>query len=411
MANGVAEVEKFLKELLHNRRESLKDILDIDIEGASKREIASSLGRYLKSKYPNTKIPRVYQFLNYTQKESIDEVEDDFKLLLKVISPRGRDIIEKVIENSRYRIELFSSIGLSRLENQDYLGYLEFKNGVVLIVADGVGGGDSGEIASKLVVESILESFKERFNPKLPKEEIREFLKGAILKANRQLVNFAKTNDKSTMATTLTLTLILNGTELFIAHVGDSRVYELERDSRVVQRTPDHSVREVLYRSNKITKEEKENYKKNILAYVVGKSNLKAENIFIEYSILYADSKLLLCSDGFWEKIEVDKNIFNMPFSALKEQIYSKIPTDNVTVIRYFPKQSRESRDKRCLECEEESIERVIDMEENIVDSSSHNHFSNRKFKNRVLKHRNRFILITVILIVALVAIFIKYIL
>jgi protein phosphatase len=410
MASAVAEVERFLKELLHNR-ENLKNILDIDIKEASKKEIASSLGRYLKSKYPNTKIPRVYQFLNYTQKDSLDDVEDDFELLLRVISPRSRDIIEKIIENNRYRVELFSTIGLSRLENQDYLGYLELKNGVLLIVADGVGGGDNGEIASKLVVESILESFKEKFKES-DKESIKEFLKNSILKANEQLVNFAKMSDRSTMATTLTLALILNDTELFIAHVGDSRVYELEKSGKVIQRTPDHSVREVLYRSNKITKEEKENYKKNILAYVVGKNNLKAENIFIEYSILYADSKLLLCSDGFWEKIDIDKNIFDMPFNALKEQIYSKIPTDNVTVIRYFPKQNKKIPKDACLECEDDEIEAVRDIKEEKREINSfHNHFSNRKFKNRVLKHKNRFILITVILTIALIAIFIKYIL
>ncbi len=64
------------------------------------------------------------------------------------------------------------------------------------------------------------------------------------------------------MATTLSMALILNGKELYIAHVGDSRIYELDKNDKVIQRTQDHSVREVLYRSNRITKEERSNYKK-----------------------------------------------------------------------------------------------------------------------------------------------------
>ncbi len=52
---------------------------------------------------------------------------------------------------------------------------MEFPEGVLLIVADGVGGGDSGEIASKLVVESILESFNKHFNPMMSRDEIERF--------------------------------------------------------------------------------------------------------------------------------------------------------------------------------------------------------------------------------------------
>jgi len=58
--------------------------LNIDLEIASNREIAHSLGEYLKQRCRDVKIPRVYQFLNLTLKESIDEVEDDLNLLLDV---------------------------------------------------------------------------------------------------------------------------------------------------------------------------------------------------------------------------------------------------------------------------------------------------------------------------------------
>jgi hypothetical protein len=123
-----------------------------------------------------------------------------------------------------------------------------------------------------------------------------------------------------------------------VGHVGDSRIYELETGKDVRQITQDHSVREVLFRSNKITEEEKENYQKSILAFVLGKKNLKRENIFIQHSILYENSQLLLCSDGLWEKLDITKNLFNISMEDLKYSIYNSIPSDNVTVIRYFPK-------------------------------------------------------------------------
>jgi len=426
--SAILEVRNFLSEWL-TKKEVSNNILGVNPKDLSPKEIAYRLGEYLEKNSKSIKTPRVYQFLSYTKKSSIDEVEGDLAFLLNVISPNNkrkeRDEIEEIIEKDEYRVELFSSVGLTRLENQDYVKYLEVENGIVLIVADGVGGGDSGEIASKLVVESIIEFFRKEFHSKMEKEQIKEFLKDSILKANERLVNFAKNNNKSTMATTLSMTLILNGKELYIAHVGDSRVYELKDNREVIQRTPDHSVREILYQSRKITEEEKEQYKKNILAYVVGKSNLKPENIFIEYSILYSDSKLLLCSDGFWEKIDIDKNTFNIPFNALKEQIYSKIPTDNVTFIRYFPKHTKTKEAK--LECEESdnSIE-IEDFREEVKDSKSnpkidnsikkesknfYNHFSNRKLRSRVFKNKKRAILITATLavIAVLVVLYIFY--
>ncbi len=284
MATPISEVEEFLRELLIGGNVS-KNILNIDLEIASNREIAHSLGEYLKQRCRDVKIPRVYQFLNLTLKESIDEVEDDLNLLLDVITVRKRDIIENIIDSEQYRAELFSTVGLTRLQNQDYLAHMEFPEGVLLIVADGVGGGDSGEIASKLVVESILESFNKHFNPMMSRDEIERFLVESILEANERLVNFSKKSNKYKMATTLTLTLTLHGSELYIAHVGDSRVYELNGDGEVIQRTLDHSVREVLFRSIGFRRRRGEEGipEEFFWAMLVRKeATFKGENIFIE---------------------------------------------------------------------------------------------------------------------------------
>jgi serine/threonine protein phosphatase PrpC len=160
------------------------------------------------------------------------------------------------------------------------------------------------------------------------------------------------------MGTTLTVALIVDKIHLYIAHIGDSRVYELDSNLKVGQITQDHSVVEVLFRLNKITEEQKKSYKKNVLAFVLGKQNLKKDNIFVQQSILYDNSKLLLCSDGFWEKIDITKETFNKPLVELVDEIYNSVPTDNVTVIRYFPKASKVDIEDNIYEDYEEEIDK-----------------------------------------------------
>ncbi len=304
------------------------------------------------------KEPRIYQFLNMVLKEDRDKRESDPKILLSIFNFEPRDIIEENIENSNYRVELFSTLGLTRLKNQDYLGFVELDNALALIVADGVGGGESGEIASKIAIDFSTNNIKNSLSSHNSSDKsILNFLKDTIFISNQKILEYANSHDIAMMGTTLSIALIINKIDLYIAHIGDSRVYELDNSLKVGQITQDHSVVEVLFRSNKITKEQKSAYKKNILAFVLGKRNLKKDNIFVQHSILYDNSKLLLCSDGFWEKIDITKEIFNKPIKYLKDDIYNSIPTDNVTVIRYFPKVSKVNiEDNIYEEYEEEEI-------------------------------------------------------
>jgi len=352
---------------------SYKDkIIDEIYSSFSNETIAYILGLYLYTnitdkKYNSTlddisiKEPRVYQFLNMVLKKDSKKRETDPKILLSIFSFEPRDIIEESINNKNYRVELFSTVGLTRLKNQDYLGVVELDNDLALIVADGVGGGQSGEIASKMAVDFIIESLKKSLlDNKSNHQSIQNFLKDIIYISNNQILEYAKEHDISMMGTTLSIALIIDKINLYIAHIGDSRIYELDSSSNVRQITQDHSVVEVLFRSNKITKEQKSSYKKNILAFVLGKRNLKKDNIFVQQSILYDNSKLLLCSDGFWEKIDITKDIFNKPIDELKDDIYNSIPTDNVTVIRYFSKASKvDITDNIYEDYEEEKVKKV----------------------------------------------------
>ena len=281
----------------------------------------------------NIRQPRIYQFLQRVLLIDKESRESNPKILLEILEEdEVRDLIEnkKAIDN--YTLECFSSVGLTRLRNQDYLGCYQFDNATLLIVADGVGGANGGEIASKITTDFVIESLKKH---DLSTIDISETLRDIVFDANQEVLSYAKQHDMGQMGTTLSIALILNQKKLYIAHVGDSRIYEFNGLKKPRQITEDHSEVEILYRTEVITKEDKKNYKKNILRYAIGLERLKKENIFVQFSYISGDINLLLCSDGLWEQIDIDKGVFNKNFDDLKEDIFNSIPSDNVTFIRY----------------------------------------------------------------------------
>ena len=277
--------------------------------------------------------PRVYQFLQRTLFVDSQRRESNPKRLLEILEQDERDSIEKLEKiDDDYTLECFSSVGLTRLRNQDYLGCYRFENAMLLIVADGVGGANGGEIASKLTTDFVIESLK---MCDLSKVDISETLRNIVFNANQEVLNYATTHHMGQMGTTLSIALVMDKKTLYIAHVGDSRIYEFNNFKKPRPLTEDHSEVEILYRTGVIKKEDKKNYKKNILRYAIGLESLKKEDIFVQYSYLSGEINLFLCSDGVWENNNINESTFSKKFDVLKKDIFNSIPTDNVTFIRY----------------------------------------------------------------------------
>jgi protein phosphatase len=161
-----------------------------------------------------------------------------------------------------------------------------------------------------------------------------------VFNAHQKILTYIEEHHLKSMGSTLSMTILFPNSELYIAHVGDSRIYERERQGELRQLSEDHSYPEVLFRLGKISEQEKGNYQKNIVVYILGKDSLKKEEICIYKSYLYSDTELLLCSDGFWDMIPIKKETFSQSFEALKEDIFKQISKDNVTVIRYKQKKN-----------------------------------------------------------------------
>tara|TARA_B100000686_G_C16745375_1_gene949145 strand:+ start:25 stop:831 length:807 start_codon:yes stop_codon:yes gene_type:complete len=195
-----------------------------------------------------------------------------------------------------------TDVGLKRKQNQDCCfplpGSVETSdNNPLMVVADGMGGLASGEIASKTAVDSIS---SELLNDSTDLESINEkgllnLLGRCLEKANQEICDLGDENLRGGMGTTCTLGLVAKN-KLYLAHIGDSRAY-LYREGILTQVTQDHSLIEEQLSAGYITEEEADNHpKKNIITRALGIDREISPQI--DTLDLQAGDKLLFCSDG-----------------------------------------------------------------------------------------------------------------
>ena len=195
-----------------------------------------------------------------------------------------------------------SRIG-GRQENQDNAGFVDTPLGLLLIVCDGMGGGPGGKTASRIAVETILhllEDVTENTNR-------ADALRFAIEKAND--IMFAKAQDTPElrgMGSTVTA-VIVNEKSAVMAHVGDSRIYQL-RKGKIIFRTADHSAVADLVRKGRLTEEQARNHpQSNIVTRALGIRPI-VETEIDEVAFRRGD-RFVLCSDGIWGSMPQGKLI------------------------------------------------------------------------------------------------------
>lgn len=191
-----------------------------------------------------------------------------------------------------------SEKGPVRDMNEDSYGSVTVGNILCMAVADGVGGESFGEIASRIAVDYILEAFKETLPFVKDKDSLPAYLKNIYNKANiKILLDCLEHRERMGMCTTLTAAL-LNGTELTIAHIGDTRGYLLH-GSELIKLTEDHNEAARLVKQGRITEEEAKYHPGRCrLHMVVGENQYLNPDIY-SYNISYGDI-VFLCSDGLY---------------------------------------------------------------------------------------------------------------
>ncbi len=181
--------------------------------------------------------------------------------------------------------------GLRRDSNQD--AYLINSELGLFVVADGMGGHSGGEVASALAVESVEEFFKKHRNSDLSG---RDLISQAYMGASHRIFDVAAKEPKLTgMGTTMVL-CYFDGDSLFIANVGDSRVY-LFRTPYLWQITEDHSLVNEQLRAGIINEDQVKSFaSRNVITRSVGYERDVTVDI-LERPAQRGDH-VLLCSDG-----------------------------------------------------------------------------------------------------------------
>ncbi len=190
--------------------------------------------------------------------------------------------------------------GKVKKNNEDW--YIIDESIGLVLVADGLGGHQAGEVASRLGAETIQEIIKEKLADHQANPDIETVLREAINHAHEKiLAHAASDSDLSGMGTTVVLSLFQYD-KLYIAHVGDSRAYLINSKGLTVL-TEDHSIVAGLIRTGKITEEEARTHKmKHIITQCLGsKENISPE---IKSFSLEKEDILLLCSDGLTDMVE-----------------------------------------------------------------------------------------------------------
>ena len=192
--------------------------------------------------------------------------------------------------------------GFVREMNQDY--YFSSDTAVgnlpnLFIVADGMGGHKAGDYASRYTIERVVASVSRNTG-----EEPIAIMKEAINKANELLVAESREDEsKSGMGTTLVIGTII-GNKLFVANIGDSRLYVVGQNMRQITR--DHSLVDEMVRLGEINADEARVHPdKNIITRAVGTSD-HVEADFFEVEIT-ADDTILLCTDGLTNMVRDDE--------------------------------------------------------------------------------------------------------
>ena len=255
--------------------------------------------------------------------------------------------------NLKVSVGFHTDKGPVRDLNEDtggFIGAKEALDGVdgVFVVADGLGGHDGGEVASKMAVDAILDAYRvgsTEVNTLLP---IEQSIAGVISRANNDIYEFSMASvsgealhrdpDRSNMGTTVTVA-ILSRDELTIGHVGDSRSY-LNRQSLLELLTEDQTLAAEQVREGVISSDTLRDHPlRNVLTQAVGTSEIVKP--FVRTEHIQLGDALLLCSDGLHEIVSAsnlrqmigESNQSQKVAEALVTKAIKDGSTDNVTAL------------------------------------------------------------------------------
>ena len=235
-----------------------------------------------------------------------------------------------------------SDVGMRRKENQDYHAYYSSEDngppekGILLALADGMGGRIGGAVASKTAIDVLMQEYYKDDSQSIP-----ESLKVGFLKANEEVLTRGQEDiELQGMGTTLTA-VVLKENKMYCAHIGDSRGYIIFKN-KMTQFTEDDSYVAKLIKAGYITEEEALTHpERNAITKAIGIGTELEVEVPDEYQKLKKGQYILLCCDGLYRVVSDEEiistiNTLQEPdviCERLVERANEEGGPDNITVI------------------------------------------------------------------------------
>jgi protein phosphatase len=217
-----------------------------------------------------------------------------------------------------------SDVGLVRKSNEDSFLVADLTTGVttpdafalnqaigdkgsLLLVADGMGGVEAGEVASRMAAESVAKFFVDQLSTQrsVNQRTFVEAFEQSVHEANRTVFEEGQRNhNRRGMGTTLTAAAV-HGQSIFFAQLGDSRAY-LARNNSITAMTRDQSLVAELVASGSLSSQEAKTHpQRNVILQALGVQ--RQVEVVLSFTQLKRGDQLVLCSDGLWGKVEAEE--------------------------------------------------------------------------------------------------------
>lgn len=201
-----------------------------------------------------------------------------------------------------------TDIGKIRPHNEDAVKIYKNQNCTIVVIADGMGGHEAGEVASAMVLNIIEEHFNEDliFNDS---EVLRKWLKQLLQQVNENILSYIEEHHLSHGMGTTAIVAVMTESFIAFAHIGDSRAYVLSHD-QLRQITKDHTFVRKLVEEGKLSEQEAKNHPhRNIIMNALGvNKSLKFDYLVLER---YQLDAILLCTDGLTSMVD-DQEILSI---------------------------------------------------------------------------------------------------
>lgn len=242
------------------------------------------------------------------------------------------------------KIWKITDTGLVRRDNQDSYGVVEqaVSGHTICVVCDGMGGAAAGGLASRIAVETFLQSVQSVLTADSSAEQIQEMASYSVALANKAIREYAAQHEECTGMGTTLVSVIAKGGSAVVSNVGDSRAYHIFNGD-IVRITKDHSLVESMVERGDITVEEARRHpNRNLITRALGPDASTACDSYI--TVLKPGEYILLCTDGLVDTVTDQEILFEIVHSGPVETCLQRLLTiakangapDNITAVLLY---------------------------------------------------------------------------